>query len=322
MQFTLTINQAKATEWGLNAQQAFLFAFVYEVPSWARPITTDDGVFYALSKDKIVEELPLVSGKADTAYRQLRELAKKGVIELSSNGSITLVRLTDQGKTWNKKVDGSEKYPSPSKDRKKIRGGSEKSPSEVGKNSEGGSEKSPTNQGTSNQGTNQVTSNQGAPGAEPIDAPIEGELDLGDEPAQRSDEPRAAIPPDMPGPKDPTAKTFKPWANYAVAYRQRYGVYPIWNQRTASQLGQLVDRVGANYAPGVAAYYLRMNNQFYVAKGHPVGLMLQDCETIAVQMQTGQQMTATRARQMDGTQANASAADEAKSLLAASGWED
>ncbi|MDL4862955.1 helix-turn-helix domain-containing protein [Halomonas elongata] len=161
-----------------------------------------------------------------------------------------------------------------------------------------------------------------APGAEPADAPVEGELDLGGEPAQRIDEPRAAIPPDMPGPKDPAAKTFKPWANYAVAYRQRYGVYPIWNQRTAGQLGQLVDRVGANYAPGVAAYYLRMNNQFYVAKGHPVGLMLQDCETIAVQMQTGQQMTATRARQMDGTQANASAADEAKSLLAASGWED
>lgn len=135
------------------------------------------------------------------------------------------------------------------------------------------------------------------------------------EPEVVRDEPRVAIPADMPGPKDPACKTFKAWANYAVTYRQRYTTWPIWNQRIAGQLSQLVDRVGKDLAPGVAAYFLRMNNQYYVTKGHPVGLMLQDCETIATQMQTGQQMTATRARQMDGTQANMSAADEAKALL-------
>lgn len=156
-----------------------------------------------------------------------------------------------------------------------------------------------------------------APGAAPADA---GGQDLLGELAQDdpSDEPRIEIPADMPGPKDQRAKTFRPWANYAMAYRYRYGVWPIWNARTAGQLGQLVDRVGAELAPAVAAYFLSMNHQFYVAKGHPVGLMLQDCETIATSVQTGQQMTATRARQMDGTQANASAADEAKRLLNAS----
>ncbi|WP_146801811.1 helix-turn-helix domain-containing protein [Bisbaumannia pacifica] len=158
-----------------------------------------------------------------------------------------------------------------------------------------------------------------APGAAPAGCDLIGEVV---EESPKRDEPRVAIPADMPGPKDQGAKTFKPWANYAITYRQRYGVYPIWNARTAGQLGQLVDRVGPDIAPGIAAYYLRMNNQFYVTKGHPVGLLLADCETIAMQMQTGQQMTATRARQMDGTQANASAADEAKRLLAASGWED
>ncbi|WP_223119689.1 helix-turn-helix domain-containing protein [Salinicola corii] len=134
-------------------------------------------------------------------------------------------------------------------------------------------------------------------------------------------EPRCAIPPDMPGPKDPTCKTFKPWANYAVTYRQRYAEWPIWNQRIAGQLSQLVDRVGQDLAPGVAAYFLRCNNEFYVRKGHPVGLMLQDCETLATQMRTGSQMTATRARQIDGTQTNLSNVDEARNLLA-SGWED
>ncbi|WP_438455343.1 hypothetical protein [Vreelandella venusta] len=159
MQFTVNINQAKALEWELNAQQAMLFAFVYECPSWTKPVTTDEGVFFALSKAKIVEELPLLTDKPDTAYRLLKALEGKGVIELSSTNSITLVRLTEKGKTWNKKQDGTDKYPGDS-GRKKIRGGSEKSPSQVGKKSEAGSEKSPTNQDTSNQGTNHETSNQ------------------------------------------------------------------------------------------------------------------------------------------------------------------
>ena len=125
----------------------------------------------------------------------------------------------------------------------------------------------------------------------------------------------------MPGPKDQSAKTFKAWANYAMVYRRRYGVFPIWNQKTAGQMGQLVDRVGKDLAPRVAAYYLSMNNQFYVTKSHPVGLLLAECEAIATQMQTGSQMTQTRARQVDSTQSNLSNVDEAKRLLA-SGWGD
>ncbi len=82
-----------------------------------------------------------------------------------------------------------------------------------------------------------------------------------------------------------------------------------------------MDRVGRDNAPAVAVYFLRMNNQFYVAKSHPVGLLLQDCEAICTQMRTGSQMTATRARQVDSTQSNLSNVDEAKRLLAA-GWED
>ncbi|MCD6006877.1 helix-turn-helix domain-containing protein [Halomonas sp. IOP_31] len=154
-----------------------------------------------------------------------------------------------------------------------------------------------------------------ASGAEPQALTLDGGS------ANDADDELAKIPADLPGPKDPKAKTFRPWANYAVAYRQRYGVYPIWNQRVAGQLSQLVDRVGKDLAPAVAVYYLRINSQFYVAKGHGVGLLLQDCEAIATQMQTGSQMTTTRARQMDGSQANLSAVDEAKAMLRAS-WGD
>ncbi|VVO45899.1 hypothetical protein PS893_00019 [Pseudomonas fluorescens] len=174
MQFTITINQVKALEWGLNSQQAQLFSFVYECPSWAKAIKTDNGIFFVLTKAKIIEELPLLTDKPDTAYRLLKGLEKAGLVELSSTANVSLFRLTEKAKEWNRKLDGSEKYPTSDvfEGRKKIRSTSEKCPSKVGKISEQGrkkiregSEKSPTNQGTSNQGTNQVTSNQEKQGA-------------------------------------------------------------------------------------------------------------------------------------------------------------
>ena len=97
MQYTVTINQVKALEWGLNSQQALLFAFVYECPSWANPIKTDTGIYFALSKAKIVEELPLLTDKPDTAYRLLKAFEEAGLIELHAEG----FRLTDKGCEWN-----------------------------------------------------------------------------------------------------------------------------------------------------------------------------------------------------------------------------
>lgn len=132
MQFILTINQVKALEWGLNAQQAMMFSFIYQVPSWAKPIIVERRTFYAISKEKIIQELPLLTEKPDTAYRILKALELVEVIELSSTPKITLVRLTEKGRSWNT---------------------SEINPSKVGKKSELRSEKNPTNQDTNNQDT-------------------------------------------------------------------------------------------------------------------------------------------------------------------------
>ncbi|MGN8259484.1 phage replication protein [Pseudomonas sp. SMSB3] len=313
MQFTVTINQAKALDWGLNAQQALLFAFVYECPSWAKLVKTDKGDFYALSKAKIVEELPLLTDKPDTAYRLLKAIAGAGLINLSSTNNITLVQLTTKGKEWNKKLDGSEKYPtnkekvgkkSEPSPRKKIRAGSEKSPSKVGKKSAPGSEKSPTNQDTSNQDTNQGTSHSVQ------DAPA-----LPSQPAAltlvSSDAPRCEIPADMPGPKDPTCKTFKAWANYAMAYRSRHGAWPVWNAKAGGQIGQLVDRLGIDVAHHVAAYFVRINDSKLVNRLHSLGDLLQNAEAYHTQWVTNRQMTGTTARQIEQTQANVSAAEQA-----------
>lgn len=296
MQFTVTINQAKALDWGLNAQQALLFAFVYECPSWAKLFKTDKGDFYALSKAKIVEELPLLTDKPDTAYRLLKAIAGAGLINLSSTNNITLVQLTAKGKEWNKKLDGSEKYPT--KEEK------------VGKKSEPGSEKSPTNQDTSNQDTNQGTSHsvQGAPAAPSQPA---GQVVVS------SGAPRCEIPADMPGPKDPSCKTFKAWANYAMAYRNRHGAWPVWNAKAGGQIGQLVDRLGIDVAHHVAAYFVRINDSKIVSRMHSLGDLLQNAEAYHTQWFTNRQMTGTTARQIEHTQANFSAAEQALEALRA-----
>ncbi|QPG62090.1 phage replication protein [Pseudomonas sp. BIGb0427] len=314
MQFTVTINQAKALEWGLNSQQALLFAFVYGCPSWAKALKTDDGIFFALSKAKIVEELPLLTDKPDTAYRMLKALEEAGLIELSSTSNITLFRLTDKAAEWNKKQDGSEKYPTPpqTKGRKKIRSTSEKSPSKVGKKSEPGSEKSPTNQDTNNQVTNQDTSHSLQDGS---DKPNQSRgLVLV---VDRTDAPRVEIPADMPGPKDQTCKTFKVWANYAMAYRKRYSTWPVWNAKVGGQLGQLVDRLGGDVAHHVAAHYLKTSDAAVLRKCHSLNELLANAESYHTQWVTGQRVNGTTARQMERTEANLSAAEQAAQLVLA-----
>lgn len=309
MQYTVTINQVKALEWGLNSQQALLFAFVYECPSWANPIKTDTGIYYALSKAKIVEELPLLTDKPDTAYRLLKALRDAGLIVLSSTSSITLIRLTDKAKEWNRKLDGSEKYPTSDAidGRKKIRSASDKSPSKVGKKSETGSEKSPTNQGTNNQGTNQVTSNQDLQDGSDKPTQSRGLVLVVD----RAEAPRVEIPADMPGPKDQSCKTFKAWANYAMAYRKRYGTWPVWNAKVGGQLGQLVDRLGVDVAHHVAAHYLKNSDVGVVRKCHSLNELLANAESYHTQWVTNRQMNSTTAQQIERKQANLTAGMDA-----------
>lgn len=128
-----------------------------------------------------------------------------------------------------------------------------------------------------------------------------------DDPVQ----PRVEIPADMPGPKDPKAKTFKTWANYAMTYRRRYGVWPVWNARVAGQLGNLIDRVGRDAAPKVAAYYLSISDQRFITEQHSVGLLLARAEALHTQWATGTRVNSTTARQNERTAANFEAAQTA-----------
>ena len=115
----------------------------------------------------------------------------------------------------------------------------------------------------------------------------------------------------MPGPKDQSCKTFRCWANYAFAYRKRYCTWPVWNAMDGGQIGQLIDRLGADAAPQVAAYYLTVNDARLINDCHTLNGLLAKAEAFHTQWQTGRQINGTTARQIEQTQANVNAAQEA-----------
>lgn len=145
MRFSTYLNNAKCMEWKINAQQGILFALLYEAPAWAKEEIIENKTYYFVSRNLILEELPMFFEKSDTVYRNLKVLQEKGLIEYIKQGKKDLIRITIKGKTWNEfKENNSEKNPSSEQN-------SEKNPNNLGKKSEKepkNSEKNPTNNNT------------------------------------------------------------------------------------------------------------------------------------------------------------------------------
>jgi hypothetical protein len=53
----------------------------------------------------------------------------------------------------------------------------------------------------------------------------------------------------------------------------------------------LVDRLGADDAPGVAQVFLAHTDPWYVRKGHPVDILLADAEKLHMEWQRGAPIT-------------------------------
>ena len=100
MKHSTFINNGKCLEWGINATQGALFDLLAHLSSWADEIVMDGMVFYWVSREKVIKELPLYYSKADTVYRHLVDLKKRGLIEYAKFGEKDVVALTAKGKTW------------------------------------------------------------------------------------------------------------------------------------------------------------------------------------------------------------------------------
>lgn len=110
-----------------------------------------------------------------------------------------------------------------------------------------------------------------------------------------------AIPGEPPGPPAPSARSGKVaqkrapkpaggsevWDSYRKAYADRYGAEPVRNAKVNAQLSQLVSRLGADEAPGVARSYVANRNALYVNAKHCTDLLLRDAEKLRTEWATG-----------------------------------
>jgi biotin operon repressor len=109
------------------------------------------------------------------------------------------------------------------------------------------------------------------------------------------------------------------WRAYAKAYRDRYGVLPAANPKTRGQVATLVRYVGKEVAPSLAEYFLSHNGSWFVQCRHEFGCLLKAYQQVLTDMQRGEQMTQTKARQTESTQSNYEAAKSALAKLRAKG---
>lgn len=155
MRYHGRINYVKCHEWGLNVAQGALFDLLNESSSWAKTHIIGNEVYYWVSRNKVLDELPVVYKKSDTVYRNLKVLADKELIVYIKEGVKDLVALTEKGKTWNAKIN-SDINPN-------GKGSSEINPSNLGNKSENtgkNTDISPTDKDTSiNKNTNHKNTN-------------------------------------------------------------------------------------------------------------------------------------------------------------------
>jgi len=127
MKYGIFIDQASAINWGLNKTEALAFAFCYDIPSWAETIFIGQEVWYFASRNKFIEDFPIVTDSPDTVYRLYKELAKKGVIRWRKIAEKDCIQITEKGKMWNN-IQYDLGVGKISEGRKKIRAISEKNP--------------------------------------------------------------------------------------------------------------------------------------------------------------------------------------------------
>lgn len=155
MRYTLSINAVRCQEWGLNLAQGALMDLINQSNSWAQEEFVDGKVYYWVSRNKIIDEIPVAYSKADTVYRSLKVLSDKDLISHIKKGKKDLVRLTEKGKTWN--VKGTSQGDSKLGNKSELDENPEINPSESGNKSENtpeNTEISPTDKSTSNKTTN------------------------------------------------------------------------------------------------------------------------------------------------------------------------
>lgn len=128
MRYSSLIDNVTSKKWGLSLQEAYLFDWVYTLPSWAEKVIIDSETYYFASRNLACREALLLTDKSDTMYRYYKSLEGKGIIKLIKVEGKDYIKLMPICSEWGRQSEYSEK-----------------NPSLLGKKSENNSEKNPTN---------------------------------------------------------------------------------------------------------------------------------------------------------------------------------
>ena len=90
------------------------------------------------------------------------------------------------------------------------------------------------------------------------------------------------------------------WKSYCAGYRDRYGLDPPRNAKANALCKQLIERLGIDDAIAVAGWYPSHPGRWHVEKGHALGILVAECETLRTQWATGKTITTAQAREEDG----------------------
>ena len=102
MTYNILIDQRFAVANKLTIVQTTTLAACMTLPTWTNTITVDGIVWYQYSETKMVDDFPLLFSIPKRVYKNIKELADRGFIELSSLGKTKYLRFTEKCKTWNR----------------------------------------------------------------------------------------------------------------------------------------------------------------------------------------------------------------------------
>ena len=105
------------------------------------------------------------------------------------------------------------------------------------------------------------------------------------------------------------------WDAYAAAYFERYQVAPVRNARVNGQMANLVARLGAEDAPHVARFYVEAGADAFAARqSHPVGLLVNNCESLRTAWVRGRRVTRAEVEAEQGMDERRGRVEAAKRL--------
>ena len=102
MTYNILIDQRFAVANEMTIVQTTTLAACMTLPTWTNTITVDGIVWYQYSETKMVDDFPLLFSIPKRVYKNIKELADRGFIELSSFGKTKYLRFTEKCKTWNR----------------------------------------------------------------------------------------------------------------------------------------------------------------------------------------------------------------------------